>query len=160
MNKLVHYIKGFMSWRNENTTAINETSIVSLLCMPNKNYLLTADAGKNSIEEALDYKDSQFSLVHKSIDVLQLPHHGSRKNVTPALIQRIMAKEYIISCPPNGLDSHHPSRRLVNMVLEKVPTAKIFKTADCSSFVFYYNFNWQLPYQTPMSAFDEIEDYD
>ena len=71
-----------------------------------------------------------------------------------------MAKEYIISCPPNGLDSHHPSRRLVNMVLEKIPTAKIFKTADCSSFVFYYNFNWQLPYQTPMSAFDEIEDYD
>lgn len=44
-----------------------------------QNYLLTADAGKNSIEEALDYKDSQFSLVHKSIDVLQLPHHGSRK---------------------------------------------------------------------------------
>lgn len=76
------------------------------------------------------------------------------------LIQRIDAKEYIISCPPNGLDSHHPSRRLVNMVLEKIPTAKIFKTVDCNSFVFYYNFNWQLPYQTPMNTFDEIEDYD
>ena len=48
----------------------------------------------------------------------------------------------------------------VQAVCDKIPTAKIFKTADCSSFVFYYNFNWQLPYQTPMSAFDEIEDYD
>lgn len=160
MKKLVKYIKGFMSWKDEDTTPINETSIVSLLCMPDKNYLLTADAGKNGIKEALDYKNSQYGLSHRIINVLQLPHHGSRKNMTPELIQRIDAKEYIISCPPNGLDSHHPSRRLVNMVLEKIPTAKIFKTVDCNSFVFYYNFNWQLPYQTPMNTFDEIEDYD
>lgn len=160
MKKQVRYIKGFMSWRNEDTTPINETSIVSLLSMPDKNYLLTADAGKNGIKEALDYKDSQFWLAHRSIDVLQLPHHGSRKNVTPVLIQRIDAKDYIISCPQNGLDTHHPSRRLVNMVLEKIPKARIFTTADCYCFVFYYKFNWQLKPQTPMSAFDEIEDYD
>ena len=160
MNKLVRYIKGFMLWQNEDTTPINETSIVSLLCMPDQNYLLTADAGKNDIKEALDYKDSQFGLAYKSIDVLQLPHHGSRKNVTPALIQRIGAKDYIISCPPNGLDSHHPSRRMVNMVLEKVPRARIFTTADCCCFVFHYNFNWQLTPQTPLRAFYEIEDYD
>lgn len=79
--------------------------------------------------------------------------------MTPALIQRIMAKEYIISCPPNGLDSHHPSRRLVNMVLEKIPTAKYLRLQIAAA-LFLLQFNWQLPYQTPMSAFDEIEDYD
>ncbi len=160
MKKLVRYIKGFMFWRNEDTTPINETSIVSLLSMPDKDYLLTADAGKNGLKEALDYKDSHFGLAYKSIDVLQLPHHGSRKNVTPALIQRIGAKDYIISCPPNGLDSHHPSRRMVNMVLEKAPNARIFTTANCSCFVFQKGLNLNLTPQTPMSAFDEIEDYD
>lgn len=160
MKKLVHYIKGFMLWRDEETTPINETSIVSLLSMPDRDYLLTADAGKNGLKEALDYKDSRLGLAHRSIDVLQLPHHGSRKNVTPALIQRISAKDYIISCPPNGLDSHHPSRRLVNMVLEKIPKARIFTTADCCCFVFHFRFNWQLTPQKPLGVFDEIEDYD
>lgn len=160
MKKLVRYLKGYMSWRNEDTTPINETSIVSLLSMPDKDYLFTADAGKNGIKEALDYKDSQFEMRNRSIDVLQLPHHGSRKNMTPALIQQIGAKDYIISCPPNGIESHHPSRRLVNMVLEQVPNARIFTTAGCGSFVFQYNMNLNLIPQMPMSAFDEIEDYD
>jgi beta-lactamase superfamily II metal-dependent hydrolase len=160
MKKLVHYIKGSMLWRDEETTPINETSIVSLLSMPDRDYLLTADAGENGLKEALDYKDSRFGLEHRSIDVLQLPHHGSRKNVTPALIQRISAKDYIISCPPNGLDSHHPSRRLVNMVLEKIPKARIFTTADCCCFVFHFRFNLQLTPQKPLGVFDEIEDYD
>ena len=160
MKKLVRYIKGFMPWRDEDTSPINETSIVSLVCMPDQNYLLTADSGKNDLKEALDYKDTQFGLAYKTIDVLQLPHHGSRKNATPALIQRIGAKDYIISCPPKGLDSHHPSRRLVNMVLEKIPRARVFTTADCSSFVFQKNLNLNLTPQTPMSAFDEVEDYD
>lgn len=160
MKKLVRYIKGFMLWRNEDTTPINETSIVTLLSMPDQVYLLTADAGRNGIKEALDYMDSQIGLAYKSIDVLQLPHHGSRKNVTPALIQRISAKDYIISCPPNGLDNHHPSRRLVNMVLEKVPGARIYTTADCCCFVFQKNLNLNLTPQTPMNSFDEIEDYD
>lgn len=160
MKKLVQYIKGFMYWKDEDTTPINETSIVSLLCMPDKNYLLTADAGKNGIKEALDYKDSQFNLADKPIAVLQLPHHGSRKNVTPSLIKRIKAEKYVISCPPDGLDCHHPSRRLVNMVLEKKPEARIFTTADCCCFVFCHNLNLQLTPQTPMSAFDEVEDYD
>lgn len=160
MKKLVRYFKGSMTWYDEDTTPINETSIVSLLTTPNRNYLLTADAGKNCIKEALDYKDSQSSLSNKTINVLQLPHHGSRKNITPALIQRIDASEYIISCPPQGLDSHHPSRRLVNMVLEKEPNADIYNTSSCGSFVFQYNMSLRLTPMAPMCSFDEIEDYD
>lgn len=160
MKKLVRYIKGFMPWQNEDTTPINETSIISLLTMPDKGYLLTADAGRNGITEALKYKSSQYILSRRSIDVLQLPHHGSRKNVTPSLIQQIGAHEFIISCPPNGLESHHPSRRMVNMVLENVPDAQVYTTAHCKSFVFHNNLNLNLKAQTPLEAFDEIEDYD
>ena len=157
MKKLVRYFKGFMTWKNEETSPINETSIVSLLCLPDKNYLLTGDAGRNCIEEALNYKSTNNLIAYKTINVMQLPHHGSRKNVSPELIKRVGAGEYIISCPPNGLEAHHPSRRMVNMVLEQKPFAQIYSTADCSSFIFHYNLGIRANPQTPMVAFDEIE---
>lgn len=161
MKNLVRYIQGHLEWRNEETSPINETSIVSLLCMPGRNYLLTGDSGRNCLKEALDYKSSNSLIAHKSINVLQLPHHGSRKNVSPEIIRRINADDYIISCPPLGLDSHHPSRKLVNMILEQKPSAKIYKTSDCYSFVFHSdNLPINASCQTPMTAFAEIEDYD
>ncbi len=160
MNKLVRYLKGFMTWYKEETSPINETSIVSLLSMPDRNYLLTADSGIIGLQEALNFKSQQYTMAYKPIHVMQLPHHGSRKNVTPSLIKTIGAGEYIISCPPRGLEKHHPSRRMVNMVLEQIPAAQIYNTIDCSSFVFQYNMGLKLGYQTPMNAFGEIEDYD
>lgn len=146
-----------MKWTDEETSAINETSIVSMLCLPDKNYLLTADAGRVNLTEALDYKDGKDILFNKSINVMQLPHHGSRKNISPKLIRRVSAKEYIISCPPKGLESHHPSRRMVNMVLEEIPSADIYNTSECSSFIFHYNLPVHATRQSPMVAFDEIE---
>ena len=161
MSKLVHYYKGQMVllWEDEDTSPINETSIVSLLCLPDRHYLLTADAGRTCIDEALKYKSRNVSISYKPIHVLQLPHHGSRKNISPALIERIDASDYIISCPPEGLNTHHPSRRMVNMVLEKKPLARIFSTADCGSFIFHYNLPIQATPQAPMVSFDLIESY-
>ena len=160
MGVLVSYIKGQMKWYDEETTPINETSIVTLLNMPDKVYLLTADAGRNDLKEALDYIDSINGIANQSVNVLQLPHHGSRKNISPELIRRIRATEYIISCPPNGLESHHPSRRMVNMVLEEKTNAKIYSTTHCGCFVFHYNLNLHLLPQKPMIPFDKIEDKD
>ena len=160
MKKLIRYIKGFMQWVDEDTSPINETSVVSLLCLPLRNILLTGDAGRNCLKEALDYKSDNVQLSMLPVNVMQLPHHGSRKNVSPSLIRRVGAKDYIISCPPQGIDSHHPSRRMVNMVLEQIPGARIFTTLNCRSFIFDYNIGLSLDYQSPMTAFDEIEDYD
>lgn len=160
VKKLVLYIKGFLYWRNEDTSPINETSIISLLCLPDKSYLLTGDAGRCGLKEALDYKSTNYRIASVPIDVMQLPHHGSRKNVSPELIQHVGATEYIISCPPEGLDNHHPSRRMVNMVLECNSNAKIFNTSNCSSFVFYYNLVINASYQAPMPPFNEIESYE
>lgn len=159
MRKLVRYFKGLMVllWKDEETSPINETSIVTLLCLPDRNYLLTADAGRTCLDEALKYKSGNVSISYKPIHVLQLPHHGSRKNISPTLIERIGASDYIISCPPKGLETHHPSRRMVNMVLEKKPLARIFSTADCSSFIFHYNLPIQATPQAPMVSFDLIE---
>lgn len=154
--KLIRYIKGLMDWILEDTSPINETSIVTFLSLPDRNFLLTADAGRNNLTEALHYKSNREDLKFKSIEVMQLPHHGSRKNISPDLIRQINASDYIISCPPQG--NNHPSRRMINMILETNPTAKIYTTLDCNSFVFRHNLKMNLKYQKPMEAYTEIEE--
>ena len=62
-------------------------------------------------------------------DVIQLPHHGSRKNINPTLLKRINATTYFVSCPPDGLGYGHYSRRLTNKILEINPDAQIFATS-------------------------------
>ena len=90
----------------------------------------------------MKHKKSAFSVV-------QLPHHGSRKNIDPDILSRLNASEYIISCPPNGMKEGHPSRRLINKILEMNSKAEIYTTADCSSFNFHkgvqVNYNAQKP---------------
>lgn len=157
MKKMVKYIRGFMPWYKEETSPINETSIVSLLCLPGRNFLLTADAGKNCLTEALRNLKTYYSLC--KIDVLQLPHHGSRKNITPELVQQIGAREFIISCPRRGIESHHPSRRLINMIHEKIPGPRIFSTAPFTSFIYYDGISLQCTLADPIQPFEEIEDY-
>ena len=122
---------------NEKTAAINQTSLVLYLCIGNLKVLFTGDAGKEAINCALDYYDSN---VGKSEDfsVVQLPHHGSRKNINPAIINRFGNPEYIISCPPDGESEGHPSRRLINKILEIKPNANIYMTKKVN-FIFHKN---------------------
>ncbi len=49
-----------------------------------------------------------------------MPHHGSRKNVTPEIMDVFKHKgcRCYIPCK-DGDEGHHPSKRLVNMLLEK-----------------------------------------
>lgn len=63
------------------TTASNESSVVQLELIDGNNFLLTADAGPDDLEEAADYAEALGNLI--SPDFVQIPHHGSRRNVTP-----------------------------------------------------------------------------
>ena len=78
------------------------------------------------------------SVIPCHTDIVQLPHHGSRKNIDPEIIKRFNNPEYIISCPPDGESEGHPSRRLINKILEIKPNARFFMTKK-SNFVFKEN---------------------
>ena len=49
-----------------------------------------------------------------------MPHHGSRKNITPEIMDQLGAcgTSCYISCVKND-EGHHPSKRLVNMLNQK-----------------------------------------
>lgn len=72
---------------NEETSAENEMSVVQTAFLSGKRVVLTGDAGRGALSEAADYAPLaglQLPGVHK----IQIPHHGSRRNVSTALLDR------------------------------------------------------------------------
>ncbi|MBW2045507.1 MAG: MBL fold metallo-hydrolase [Deltaproteobacteria bacterium] len=103
------------------TSFENNSSVVLLLKVDAKTFLFTADAGVEALEEAynkavalgIDLKQSHFA---------QIPHHGSRRNVGPSILDRIIGpklneekkiKTAFVSVPKKG-DPKHPSRKVTN----------------------------------------------
>jgi beta-lactamase superfamily II metal-dependent hydrolase len=70
----------------EPTSASNETSIVQHAIIESGSILLTADAGPEALKEAADFASAMGRL--KPPNFVQVPHHGSRRNVTPAVLDR------------------------------------------------------------------------
>ena len=133
------YVKGrTIEWYNdEQTSAVNQTSLVLALSLGKQKVLFTGDAGKEALNNALDFYKRNGGKV-EDFTIVQLPHHGSRKNIDPSIINKFGNPSFIISCPPDGESEGHPSRRLINKILEIKPKAKIFVTKECN-FIFKEN---------------------
>ena len=66
------------------TSASNETSVVQLGLYDDKKVLLTADVGPVGLMEAAEFAKACGFL--NAPDMFQIPHQGSRRNVTPAVL--------------------------------------------------------------------------
>lgn len=146
----------FIQWfDDEETSEVNQTSLIIALNLGVTKALFTGDAGKIALERALDFYDTHCGS-SKDFTIVQLPHHGSRKNISPAIINRFGNPDYIISCPPEGEGEGHPSRRLINKILEINRTARIFRTENVS-FTFYNGVSVRYNPQTPAGWNDKID---
>lgn len=81
--------KVFENWdietlaNNTVTSASNESCVVQYTSFDSKGVLLTADVGPIGLEEAANF-GIQLGLTRPTF--VQVPHHGSRHNVTPAIL--------------------------------------------------------------------------
>jgi beta-lactamase superfamily II metal-dependent hydrolase len=66
------------------TSASNETSVVQMGVFGSKRVLLTADVGPEGLREAAQY--ARALGLFGAPDFIQVPHHGSRRNVTPSVL--------------------------------------------------------------------------
>lgn len=66
------------------TSASNETSVVQMGVFGNRRVLLTADVGPEGLVEAA--RSARALGLIGPPDFVQIPHHGSRRNVTPAVL--------------------------------------------------------------------------
>ncbi len=108
------------------TAAENETSTVLYGDFDSSKVLLTADAGINALHWACNYAD-ETQLDLEALKLIQVPHHGSRRNVSPAILERIVGpklppnspakKKAIVSAPKD--DESHPRRVVMNAFLRR-----------------------------------------
>ncbi|WP_051324325.1 MBL fold metallo-hydrolase [Candidatus Solirubrobacter pratensis] len=86
---------------NLDRSVFNLSSIVVLAEADGKRVLLTGDAGSDDILDGLGIAGLTGV---QNVDILKLPHHGSRRNVNPGFFARVRARNYVISA--NGRDGN------------------------------------------------------
>lgn len=96
----------YEDWYNETlgeggeTSSRNESSVVLLGLLPNDLYLyvlFTGDAGIKALTQAYEYALSEnYDL--KRCHFIQMPHHGSRRNVSPSVLDQILGPRLKDTC--------------------------------------------------------------
>ncbi|MEQ1820789.1 MAG: MBL fold metallo-hydrolase [Terricaulis sp.] len=105
----------------QETSAENEMSVVQFARIDGQTILLTADAGREALAEAADYAPT-VGLTLPGIDKFQVPHHGSRRNVSTEILDRLLGER--LPSPPSSTtftamissakaDEAHPRRAVV-----------------------------------------------
>jgi beta-lactamase superfamily II metal-dependent hydrolase len=99
----------------------NNSSVISLLRVGEDRLLFTGDAGIPALEKAADYYE--FNLVGSfsgnPLRFLQIPHHGSKRNLGPTILDRMVGTQSSIRSINAIISSakaceDHPSPKVVN----------------------------------------------
>jgi len=98
------------------TSAENSSSTIILLDFDFDKYLFTGDAGIEAMQGAIDYANN------KSIDIsnlrfLQVPHHGSHRNISPSILDQIKCTTAFVSASKDA--PKHPSKKVVNALIRR-----------------------------------------
>jgi beta-lactamase superfamily II metal-dependent hydrolase len=107
-------------------SAENNSSMILLFTDGTDKFLFTSDAGVLALTEAANRANSLgFDL--KSLNAFQVPHHGSKHNVGPSILDRIVGpklnqetftKTAVVSASKEA-EPKHPSRRVVNALMRR-----------------------------------------
>lgn len=108
-----------------NVSAKNNSSAISLLTVNGQHALLTGDAGADALGRALDHLGDEFGTGMFSF--VQVPHHGSRRNVGPTILDRLLGEKgteekrgtAFVSSPKLNPDAKHPAKKVTNAFLRR-----------------------------------------
>lgn len=93
IKKVINYIKE--TWSEEtlkedvSTSERNESSVILHSKLVNTEVLLTGDAGIRALNKSVDYAKT-IGVDLKNCKFIQVPHHGSRHNVSPSILDKIV----------------------------------------------------------------------
>lgn len=138
------------------TSSENNSSLVLLLVVDGKRFLFTGDAGKDALTRAIDYCEG-LGISLSGIDFFDVPHHGSKRNLGPTILNRLTPKTAFISCPREG-DPKHPSRKVCNALRRRgcPPLTTRNGATLCHPCDGAPERGWQVA--TPEPFFDQVEE--
>ena len=128
---------------SEGTSRENESSVVQFAELCEKKILLTGDAGVEALNEAHDYATASGTDVSPWLDRLDVPHHGSRRNVSsdvldkwlgPKLPEEARTPRLVAVVSANPSDEEHPRKAVVRALIHR--GAKVIQTNGtvCTSY--------------------------
>jgi len=100
----------------------NGSSIALLLEHQGASLLLGADAFGSVLTAGLSALARHRGLDVLTLDAVKVPHHGSRGNVSRALVQAVPAQHYLVST--NGDIFHHPDDEAIARIVIGAPPAR------------------------------------
>jgi hypothetical protein len=116
----------YANWGEEHfspnaTSPRNEMSIVQFATLAGKKIMLTGDAGRDTLSEAIAFAKS-VKIPLPGIDVFQVPHHGSRRNVSSAILNELLGdilpgpsetRKFCAFVSSAKEDPHHPRKSVL-----------------------------------------------
>lgn len=147
------------------TSATNESSVVLYGDFGGLKCLLTADAGRNALTNAVEFA-KQKSINLQELNLIQIPHHGSRSNVSPAVLDMIVGPRRLLPAPMTKFavasvpedDAKHPRKIVLNAFYRR--GAKWALTQGLSIYWGSGNWNRNSTSISEPSLFAEVEAYD
>jgi len=142
------------------TSAENNTSVILLLSCCDKKYLFTGDAGVLALEQASE-KAWELGIDLKNVGFIQIPHHGSKRNVGPTVLNQIvgpilgedtMEKTAFVSAAKEGAPKH-PAKKVTNAFRRR--GCKVFSTVG-QSICHFEN----VPFRSGYSAIESLPVYE
>jgi beta-lactamase superfamily II metal-dependent hydrolase len=124
----------------EGTNPENNSSVVTLLSFGEERFLFTGDAGVPALELSCAVAD-YLRIPLQSFRLVQIPHHGSKRNVGPTILNRLIGlpvaeglKKFFayVSVPKKG-EPKHPSRRVTNAFTRR--GAKVIETKGTTKYL-------------------------
>lgn len=146
------------------TSADNESSTILYATFNEKGFMLTGDAGLQALNHANDYANTNGVDLSSQLKFIQVPHHGSRRNVAPSILNKILGpkgqeqnKTAFVSAGKHS--TSHPRKVVINAFMRR--GCKVIATQGSTKR--HYNGmpereGWSTA--EPLKFSDEVEDYD
>jgi len=144
------------------TSAENNSSTIILLAVDDNYLLFTGDAGILALREAVDRLETA-GLDFSKIKFIQVPHHGSKRNIGPTLLDRLVGpklnsdqklRSAFVSVAKNGAPKH-PSKKVVNAFRRR--GVEVHSTAGSAKCHYYNAPGW--PARSGWSASEPLPFY-
>jgi len=99
----------------------NKSSVICMLDVDDRKSLFTADAGIESLENAISLLEAD-GFQPGDLRFCQIPHHGSRRNVGPSVLNRLLGEKgqadthstAFVSAPLENPKRKHPAKKVTN----------------------------------------------
>lgn len=100
----------------DTTSPQNNTSAIILFTLDGHKMLFTGDAGKTALLNAIAYAE-RAGIFLNNLQFLGVPHHGSKRNLSSKILQKITAQTAYISAPKDS--AKHPAKKVTNALQKR-----------------------------------------